>query len=213
MDSLDEDNHENRSEDSASNSENDLSSSVKKKKKKRAGIHAIPHPLVLLLFGMAFVPIGVGFQFVGHYILGRYSPVYSWKKTRGKIQEVWMTQKNSSTQIDGKNIYYPSVLYSFKVDGKEYRSQRQKYNGTPYYSSKERAEEKLRYYKQAQDIAVFYNPDNPNKSVLIRRSFKKTGWILKIGGVVVIVFGVLAILASLFLWFMGISRFKFSHRT
>ena len=158
-------------------------------------------PLVLLVFSIFAMAAGFGFYRTGSFIMGRHLPIYSWPSTKGRVVKSCMVFHIKYSETMDKEYFLPSILYTYAVNGNEYQSQRQRYRGTPVYESRERAEKVLAKYRKHPEVTVYYDPSNPARAVIVRRAYTKTGWILRVGGVVVFVFGLLALGAGVVIAF------------
>ncbi|MBU1534618.1 DUF3592 domain-containing protein, partial [Myxococcota bacterium] len=168
-----------------------------RKKPRRKGMKAYVHPYLMLAFGLLILPLGFTFHKLGRHMVKRSPPVRHWKKTTGEITKTWMVYKISYRGDSQTRYYFPRVSYTYRVDGRKYRSERIRYYGVPYFKSLTKAEDTLRNYAENPGVTVHYDPSNPALAVLQKRSFARVGWVIRIGGMGVMGLGVIIFLTGI----------------
>lgn len=86
----------------------------------------------------------------------------SWPSTAGKVVS---TDVRISTSRKGSHSYFPQVNYSYRVNGMDYTSDRQRIN-SPKMGTPAEAEAYLRDYPTGKQLKVYYDPGLPEQSLL-----------------------------------------------
>jgi len=115
-------------------------------------------PAILVVALLAFGVVLGGFGLY-RYQLGNESA--SWPSVQGTITQ----SRAQSTRRDGKQEYMPSVHYTYSVDGASHTGTRITASDV-YQKTRSGAEDILRSYPVGAEVAVFYDPGAPEKSVL-----------------------------------------------
>jgi len=132
-----------------------------------------------LIFGVVFV--GTGY-FVFHLSMDAYH--------MGQASETWPTVQGgviyskvvTSHNSKGRTLYRPDIQYAYRVDGKEYKSNKIKAAGTTSSSDSSRAYESVSQYPAGRSVTVHYNPVKPWVSVLQSGIASSTYWLFVFGG-------------------------------
>lgn len=87
-----------------------------------------------------------------------------WPMTVGQVTEV-------SVKVDGdsdsaKYRFTPSVHYVYDVNSRIYDGKRLNFGRGPTFNKQELADQFLEDYPPGGEVNVFYDPNNPNRSVL-----------------------------------------------
>jgi len=118
---------------------------------------------VIFLLGLLLAAFGV-------YQLRLVTRSKAWPAAAGQIllSHVEARHAPSSTSEDAdSNAYYPVLQYQFPAGPYLYRGHRIAFSERGY-SSADRAAKALAAYPAGQSVWVYYNPANPNESVLER---------------------------------------------
>jgi hypothetical protein len=93
----------------------------------------------------------------------------TWPSAQGIITNAWI-EENTDTDEDGfsSTTYTPKWQYTFQAGGYEYTSQRVSYGAVKGYGRRKKAQEELDKYPANSRVPVYYDPNDPNESVLIR---------------------------------------------
>lgn len=86
---------------------------------------------------------------------------YSWPKTRGTVIS---SEIKRGTSSKGSPKYSPLITYSYQIGTEEYQSNR--YSSTNARGTSDWARQVVSRYPANRTITVYYNPKEPNKSVL-----------------------------------------------
>lgn len=73
--------------------------------------------------------------------------------------------KNSGTP---KTLHHFELQYNYKVGETSYLGKRYAFHGNPSFSNKKEAEKLLEEYPVGKSITVYFQPDNPQESVIKR---------------------------------------------
>lgn len=111
----------------------------------------------------------------------------SWPSAGGVITNAWIEERRD-TDEDGytSTSYYPKWQYTFQAGGYEYTSQRVSYGGDKGYGRRGKAQEELNKFPANSRVQVYYDPQDPNESVL-KRGAKGTLWGVIIGLILIVV--------------------------
>ncbi len=154
----------------------------------------------LVIFGVVAIiggSIAAGYAFVNWT---EFQDSETWSTTDGVIIETNIYQEYDSE--DEEYSYEPNITYRYVVDGAQYESDRIGFFSKSYDTQAE-AQEVIDSYRQTSNVEVIYNPDNPEKAVLERRTDETLlaglgigGGIAVIIGLSMIVFGILRLLRA-----------------
>jgi hypothetical protein len=147
-------------------------------------------PLKLRVFIYLFFAVILGLPSVWlsldlyHYAQGSQSS--DWPSTDGTI----LSSRVTSVSEKGHSRYTPRVDYSFTVSGKEFESNRITFRTLS--ASREDALHIANRFLKGETVQVYYNPNDPSKSVLMpgSGSFWRPGTVISVG--LLLVFGGLA---------------------
>jgi hypothetical protein len=121
---------------------------------------------VVLVFGF-FMLLALGWFVFNVYGDVKAAQTLFWPSTEGTVISGEVATVHSSK---GSSKSKPVIRYSFAVNGVEYESDR--YSSTMVRGSSFWAKEVVDKYSAGSTIKVYYNPENPVKSV-IDRGFQK----------------------------------------
>ncbi|MBT3313902.1 MAG: DUF3592 domain-containing protein [Anaerolineae bacterium] len=110
-----------------------------------------------------------------------------WSSTIGQIIKSFMRREVSYES--NNTIYYPEVEYLYEFIGTEYTGHRIAFGGSAGHSNSRKSEEVLARYPVGKSVPVFYDSNNPQDSVLIRK--------MGTGGKVFLFVGALFLLLSI----------------
>jgi hypothetical protein len=108
-----------------------------------------------------------------------------WSSAPGKVLvsevESYMDDSSGSDHSTPTRMFRPSVVYTFKVDGRQYMSDRvvmgTQANGTVLGRAPGFVNERVAKYPHDSDVTVYNDPKDPTQSVLERKS-SATWWLL-----------------------------------
>ena len=120
-------------------------------------------------FVFAFFLGGAAAIFFGYRNRQKATESLNWPKVPGTITEAEV-RKDYDTDAEGftTTTYVPEIKYQYQVGGEEFSNQQISFGGTKTYSSSKKAEEALSQYPVNGSVSVYYNPENPEESVLVQ---------------------------------------------
>lgn len=146
----------------------------------------------LALFGVGFTI----FIFVGICWQSKFS-LDAWNITEGEIVLFEIQDRSDSNNYGISPSFVPVVKYKYSVNYKEYESERLSQLFLNY-SSRFFAEAEVGKYRAGDQVKVYYNPSNPQESILIKTEPNKLGLgLLLLLGMVLIMLGILHVLVKI----------------
>lgn len=109
-----------------------------------------------------FLAVGAGLSIWGWYILQNARASANWPMAEGVITESEVTHSEDS---EGGDSYRPEVAYQYTVGNRQHESYTIKF-GENSYSSRGRAEDIAATYAVGRQVTVYYDPEQPGRSVL-----------------------------------------------
>lgn len=118
------------------------------------------------------------FFFIALYLLlvGGYSLIHQfsisrWPSVKGKLHKANISKWGGSETAPSSQLFKASILYSYQVNNQSYKGHRL----SPWlvlasYNAKQLLNQQINAIQQNEDasIKVFYSPNNPKKSFLIK---------------------------------------------
>jgi hypothetical protein len=138
----------------------------------------------LLAMGI-FLVIGAGLAYWGWNILQDARASSSWPTAEGLVTN---SEVSHSSDAEGGDTYSPEVTYTYTVRDSLYENNTIKF-GENAYDSRRTADRIAASYPSGKTVTVYYDPENPDRSVL------EPG--VSAGSYIVLGIGVLFILISL----------------
>lgn len=111
--------------------------------------------------------VGVGMLIFGWFLLGKQQAVQNYKPVQGEVLSSEVSEKQDE---DGKQ-YSPDIVYTYTVDGKEYESDSYYYADVST-SNRDWAEKAVEDHPEGSEITVYYSPEDPEASVLVKDTEK-----------------------------------------
>ncbi len=93
----------------------------------------------------------------------------TWQTTTAVVKSVKLKSHQSHGKNGSKTVYAPDIVYAYSVGGTNYENAAYSLQ-TIYTSSHSAASQKARRYPLGGETAVFYNPENPAESFLVKPS-------------------------------------------
>jgi len=109
-----------------------------------------------------FLLIGMGLSYWGWNILQDARASASWPTIDGKVVKSEVTH---SIDSDGGDSYSPEITYVYIVNNEQLANKTIKF-GENSYSSRKKAEGIAASYPVGKNVTVYYDPQQPDKSVL-----------------------------------------------
>jgi hypothetical protein len=114
------------------------------------------------LFYLVFNVFVIGFMI---YMQSASKAALNWPSTQGKIKSSRIHYHSSYSKSDPT----PWVEYSYDVNGKTYKSMSISPDGM-LTNNQQQAEDFIARYPKGTDVTVYYNPGNPSKACLEKKS-------------------------------------------
>jgi hypothetical protein len=115
------------------------------------------------VFGMGiFLVVGAGLTYWGWTILQNARASASWPTADGIVTRSGVSH---STDSDGGDSYSPEITYTYSVNNIDQENNTIKF-GENSYSSRRKAEGIAANYPVGKNVTVYYDPEQPDKSVL-----------------------------------------------
>ena len=115
------------------------------------------------IFSMGiFLLVGLGLTYWGWNILQDARASASWPTAEGVVTRSEVTR---STDSDGGDSYSPEITYTYTVNNEQLANKTIKF-GENSYSSRKKAEGIANSYPVGKNVTVYYDPQQPEKSVL-----------------------------------------------
>jgi len=142
------------------------------------------------------VVAGFGVTVAGLVLKDRTDAAKRWRQVRGKVYAARVVEE-VSRDVDERRttMYRPEIRYEYVVDGHEYASRRLDFLDRAA-SWRSYAEGVIARYPIGRDVDVFYDPEDPAKSVLERDNAKGWASLLVVVGLMIIAGAVVWALAA-----------------
>jgi len=118
--------------------------------------------LSTLLFLGIFLVIGAGLSYWGWTILQNARASASWPTADGVVTHSGVSHTKDS---DGGDSYSPEITYTYTVDNVDQNNNTIKF-GENSYSDSGKADRIAATYPVGKNVAVYYDPEKPGRSVL-----------------------------------------------
>ena len=109
-----------------------------------------------------FLLVGAGLSFWGWNILQNARASAAWPTAEGRVTKSEVTL---STDAEGADSYSPEVTYTYTVDSTSHTNDTIKF-GENAYGSRKKAEGIAANYPVGRNVTVYYDPEQPGRSVL-----------------------------------------------
>lgn len=122
-----------------------------------------------IIFCAFFLLIGATAIAWGLRYLGRARAARSWSLTDGRIMQSRVESYVDQSDSDSTLMYQAVVEYRYTVSGSNYEGNRVRFGGGGASSVEESAAKVVREFHRGLTVPVYYDPQNPAKSVLDRK--------------------------------------------
>jgi NADH:ubiquinone oxidoreductase subunit 3 (subunit A) len=125
---------------------------------------------LIILFCLVFIGIGVSMliKLIANFRKANQSK--QWSTTNGEIISSELDAQTSTDEEGNQSTtYIAQVFFRYQVGGLEYESGRINFNYGMRTSNIRKQQSIVEQYPQGSTVTVFYDPDNPEESVLERR--------------------------------------------
>lgn len=149
----------------------------------------LPKVIFSAIFGIVFIFLCPFLAYQGYKGIVESKASATWIETEMEVVSSRIIFQQGSRL---RKNYHPQIEYSFHVEDKEYTGSGIRFT-TGLYPQKADAEKVLAKYSVGSQHSVFYDPNDPNSSVLVAESSLVFNWIFMI---VAIVFFFIALLVG-----------------
>ncbi|MEO1290004.1 MAG: DUF3592 domain-containing protein [Chloroflexota bacterium] len=110
----------------------------------------------------------------------------NWKRTIGEMLETEIVKTKCIVRNREVDDYRPRVLYRYEVNKEIFTGNRLQYGRTGHHTHRQQAEYVLERFHKIDKLTVYFNPDNPEESILIRDAMSSgaLGYLL-LGGLLI----------------------------
>jgi hypothetical protein len=127
-----------------------------------------------LIFVAVFFSVWYAFLFVMNDTYQEGEQANHWPTVMGTILEAKVQSQNTSS--DSGIQYVPMIRYQYLVQGRQYVNDTwQKIGNSP---TRQEAQEIVGRYPQGKRTTVYYDPADPQNSVLVPGNTSETSWVL-----------------------------------
>lgn len=143
------------------------------------------------IFAAGFGFFGIVFLALGGYEFWQGSKTKDWPAAHGRIIESGIETKSRSSRPHGRTSrrdtdYIVRIRYFYEVSGQRIEGNRLQY-GNKSHGKRSSAEQEQSLYPAGKEVQVFYDPKNPQRSVLLKGS--GTTWLAMGLGFMALVLG------------------------
>jgi hypothetical protein len=142
-------------------------------------------------FGLIFVGIGAFLLYKGQQSRKKVGASQGWPSTQGQIVDTHI-DRSMHTDSDGDTdySYTPRLEYTYEFGGVHYHGKNIYFGLASGYNNQSQAQEIIDRYPVGSEIPVYYDPANPEDSVLERKAGNFTTTLVL--GIVFIIVGLCA---------------------
>lgn len=102
------------------------------------------------------------------FLIFKQAQVKNWQKTRGIVVASHIKHWKTRVYIIVEHKYYqPKITYRYKVDGIIYESHTLRFGSEITQRTREKAQKILNQFLLTKQPIIYFNPKNPQQSVLI----------------------------------------------
>ena len=98
----------------------------------------------------------------------------NWPVVQGQVTGSNVRVDNRENDDTPRVDYIPEVHYLYQVGGQTYQSSKITFGAQPDFPSRQKAEAVLARYPVNSGVSVYYNPTNPQESVLEQKAGRTT---------------------------------------
>lgn len=139
--------------------------------------------------GLLFMGVGIGYFYNGLKIRIKAGASKLWPSVQGKIKSSTPDKHGEDDDALNPRMYMAMIQYEYWVAPRHYTNDKLFIGGQLRMGFKKKAEGHCQNYPVGAEATVYYDPNNPQDSVLETREVSSGAWLL--GGGVFLVFGVL----------------------
>jgi hypothetical protein len=143
--------------------------------------------LTSVIVMVPFIIVALALAYVGLRSRRRAGSSGHWIQAQGRVLHADVQMRRSSNGRGGINtFYYPVVVYEYVANGYRYQNNRMNFGSPMGYGSPTIAQEIVGRYHPGNIIDVYFDPANPQDSVLERRAGGSSNLLLVTAGVIVL---------------------------
>ncbi|MDO9088334.1 MAG: DUF3592 domain-containing protein [Anaerolineaceae bacterium] len=138
--------------------------------------------LCMGFFALIFLGLGIMLVVLNRKNQKKADVSYSWPSTPGRLVSAEVKQSLSVEDEFGqsKPIYYPEVRYEYEVNGRTFPGKRLSFGGSETFANGNDASNRIAGFEPGAVLKVYYDPNDPGKSVLDRVA-KKSSLVIVMG--------------------------------
>lgn len=126
---------------------------------------------VVVLTSSIFCLIALLLAVIGWFQARGARAAKKWNSTQGQVMESSVEQYSYRDGEGGSSIAYrPHIIYSYRVNGREYVGERLNFGSGFHTSIRSMATNKANQFPNGANVAVYYNPQDPNDAALEKTS-------------------------------------------
>lgn len=122
--------------------------------------------MIFGVIGAVFVVLGVVMVFLRRRSAEKQAASLNWPTVAGTIVDSGVHAFRSKRRNNYRTQYTARIGYTYQIGGKEHRSQRIAWGGSPYSNQQNEAEATVSRYPVGSTVRVHYNPEKVEESVL-----------------------------------------------
>ena len=125
--------------------------------------------MITVIVAVPFVIVALVLMFIAFRSSRKASVSRNWPMTTGKILAAGIEPRSSRSGSSGYSTsYYPVVQYEYTVNGQRYLGNRITFGMAVGYGWTGMAQKQITGYSVGSNVAVFYDPNQPENAVLER---------------------------------------------
>ncbi len=130
--------------------------------------------------GFALVLGAIGVVLIVLYLRNKSKAAASqtWPSVGGRVISTDIAILSDDDEDSLRISYIPKINYEYEVGGLNYQAQRFSFGSEPSFPSRGKAETFLAPYQSGSQVSVFYNPNNPEETVLVQKMRSMTAGLI-----------------------------------
>ena len=156
-----------------------------------------------LVFAVVFAVGGVAAGGAGYFFYTEWQDSDEWPTVQGTVTDTRIEESYDSE--DSEYSYKPKITYEYLVDGETYEASRIDFRFFPKsYGTRSAAQNFINQLTTGARVTVYYNPNNPERAVLVREQEEWMLYGLMAGGGVLAILGLATFVFNLFRGFRSV---------
>ncbi len=130
--------------------------------------------------GFALILGAIGVVLIVLYLRNKSKAAASqnWPSVGGRVISTDIAIQSDDDEDSSRLSYLPRINYEYEVAGLNYQAHRFSFGSEPSFPSRGKAETFLAPYQSGNQVRVFYNPDNPEETVLVQKMRSMTAGLI-----------------------------------